>query len=104
LETADRYQLELSATPASANPDPVAEVVVKVDGRGDAVQQQRFPISAGARRAVLEIHVDNPGGATTSGSAMTIAVLPRAAESVELSGMKLTPIALDAIAPFEIFR
>ena len=96
-----RLEIELSAASTSANAEPVAEVVVRVEGRR---RVQRFPISAGTRRAVLEIQVKNPGGATTSGNAMTIAILPRAAESLELSAMKLTLIALDTIAPFEIFR
>jgi len=94
-----RLDLELDALPSGAGGEPVAEVIVGVEG----APPQRFAIAAGTHHASLEVELRNPGGAT-SGYATTIAVNARAAETIELSGMTLTLLALDAVSPFEIFR
>ena len=93
-----RLDLDLSVTHAVASGAPVAEVVVFVDRH----RTQRFPVLAGTRHAALEIRVSNTGA--TSGNMLTIAVAARTPTSVSLSAMKLTPIALAGIAPFEIFH
>jgi hypothetical protein len=94
-----RLELDLEALPSGTRREPVVEVVASVEG----ATPQRFAIAAGIHHAVLEVVIENPGGAT-SGNAMTIAVNAREAETIELSGMKFTPVALDALSPFGIFR
>jgi hypothetical protein len=95
-----RLEVELSAVPSSTGAGPVVEIVVKVERRK---RIDRFPIEAGIRHAVMEINVENRGG-PTSGDAVVVSVMPRAADAVELSGMTLTLIKARGIAPFQIFR
>lgn len=98
-----RYRLavDIAAIPQVPGAAPVAEVVVRMERRKPDVA--RLPIAAGSHRVELEFEISNLGG-PTSGDLMTAQVLPRAAESIEISGMTLTLIDLHGVDPFRIFH
>lgn len=98
-----KYRVEIDLTAVPHKPEegqPLAELHIYMDRKP---RIKRVPIRIGTTHAVVEFNVKNLGG-PTSGAAVWMNVVAQAAESIEISSIKLTLIKPSGIDPLRIFR
>ena len=96
-----RLEIDLTAVPHKAEEEqPLAAIQIHMPNKP---RIKLAPIRIGTTHAVVEFDAKNLGG-PTSGAPLWISVVAQAAESIEISAIKLTLIERSRIDPLRIFR